>query len=1075
MLLMPSSTSGPAKLTSTDSSSLTDTSVPVSNSQSVTDSGAPSVADSGSNSVTDMPYRQRSLDQEEITTVEAMAISGNDDDVTTTSTDRQFSADYDSVTGSLRSEQGHTASFASLDRSYDSASNMSAASDRDRGTMTHVYGAKSVVFANQVDVKHIYMCQSYEQITDQSRKDIDWRREVFVETQYFRDAIHTASTCGILIITGPPGSGKSTLARAVLRHYARHQHEPLILQHFEEWRSHVGGKGLRQIVLLEHVFGGHDVDRGSVRKWGRVMNAIKTFGTTGQCLTLLTLSVQIVEKIMVEENLFRNLPLLDLGSCPALSDSEKTEMIRKHLAFGDGETVPHDDIQEIIALDKSGCVFPWCCARYAELALNVRSGATQSFVRPCLAYVPFIKDFAHFLDKKKKVVEKLLHTMHKLKELEENYGEGPLRRAPISLLKDLTDSDTGEFIYYNAAQFSCRVMYDALGVTVGRYFSLPDLLDVCDTRFLVEYVHTEDVTSHWSVCVKRGSKDWESLLDRIVRDLTSGQLQQLCQHPSLQSLQFLSDMEEFCIQSGVTVKSVASSLDTTHKLPLAYWSMWNAGSELTQWCLSHVIKAGSDSRAPPVGLVEVLFAATLFGQDPMMERAIRNLTMSIPQVVTLFRKVRNHCHGIKLPLVDPENRITPDVKVKCERYASPTLCYLGDPAYPVPVTLVSSQLLGGTLWLVSYCRNLYLTHRLLADREVDEMDDTGNTLLQHAVTSGDGYLASYLTGYGAEYYSLHQAESTSGPGQDGDAGNTPSADNKETWRRFHTACRTGDVRCVKRLSEHNVHIVRGMLHGMTPLHVASAHGQNDVTEILLQRGADVNALTSLEWTPLHLASENGHVRVANILLALGAHVNVQEKRGWSPLHLASCRGHARMADVLLQRGARVDMRKAFEWTPLHLASFYGRSETARVLLQHGATVDAEMASGATPLYLANRHGHLNTTNVLLQHRARPDPQRMTSEGGALYVASRYGHVVGVFALLQHGASVNAQQREGFTPLHAASANGHCDVVDILLRFKADVSIKSNNGSTPVSLAKANLHNDVIAILKRKQPATCLIS
>nr|KAG5702493.1 hypothetical protein BaRGS_015125 [Batillaria attramentaria] len=648
---------------------------------------------------------------------------------------------------------------------------MSAASDRDRGTMTHVYGAKSVVFANQVDVKHIYMCQSYEQITDQSRKDIDWRREVFVETQYFRDAIHTASTCGILIITGPPGSGKSTLARAVLRHYARHQHEPLILQHFEEWRSHVGGKGLRQIVLLEHVFGGHDVDRGSVRKWGRVMNAIKTFGTTGQCLTLLTLSVQIVEKIMVEENLFRNLPLLDLGSCPALSDSEKTEMIRKHLAFGDGETVPHDDIQEIIALDKSGCVFPWCCARYAELALNVRSGATQSFVRPCLAYVPFIKDFAHFLDKKKKVVEKLLHTMHKLKELEENYGEGPLRRAPISLLKDLTDSDTGEFIYYNAAQFSCRVMYDALGVTVGRYFSLPDLLDVCDTRFLVEYLHTEDVTSHWSVCVKRGSKDWESLLDRIVRDLTSGQLQQLCQHPSLQSLQFLSDMEEFCIQSGVTVKSVASSLDTTHKLPLAYWSMWNAGSELTQWCLSHVIKAGSDSRAPPVGLVEVLFAATLFGQDPMMERAIRNLTMSIPQVVTLFRKVRNHCHGIKLPLVDPENRITPDVKVKCER-------------------------------------NLYLTHRLLADREVDEMDDTGNTLLQHAVTSGDGYLASYLTGYGAEYYSLHQAESTSGPGQDGDA--------------------------------------------------ASAHGQNDVTEILLQRGADVNALTSLEWTPLHLASENGH-------------------------------------------------------------------------------------------------------------------------------------------------------------------------------------------------------------------------
>jgi len=78
----------------------------------------------------------------------------------------------------------------------------------------------------------------------------------------------------------------------------------------------------------------------------------------------------------------------------------------------------------------------------------------------------------------------------------------------------------------------------------------------------------------------------------------------------------------------------------------------------------------------------------------------------------------------------------------------------------------------------------------------------------------------------------------------------------------------------------------------TPLHIASKYGQDQIIQLLISAGAEVNPTIfgdDSNISPLHLAIKEGHVEVVKILLANKA--NVAQKAPISAMAAAIKYGH----------------------------------------------------------------------------------------------------------------------------------------------------------------------------------------
>jgi ankyrin repeat protein len=129
--------------------------------------------------------------------------------------------------------------------------------------------------------------------------------------------------------------------------------------------------------------------------------------------------------------------------------------------------------------------------------------------------------------------------------------------------------------------------------------------------------------------------------------------------------------------------------------------------------------------------------------------------------------------------------------------------------------------------------------------------------------------------------------------------------------------------------------------GYTPLGLAAFFGRVEAVELLVARGADVNApaRNATRVRPLHSAvahrGPEAALQIAGILLAAGASANVAQQGGWTPLHQAAAHGQTALVELLLEHGADAAARSDDGQTALDLARRGAHGETARRLQQGG--------------------------------------------------------------------------------------------------------------------------------------------
>jgi ankyrin repeat protein len=159
--------------------------------------------------------------------------------------------------------------------------------------------------------------------------------------------------------------------------------------------------------------------------------------------------------------------------------------------------------------------------------------------------------------------------------------------------------------------------------------------------------------------------------------------------------------------------------------------------------------------------------------------------------------------------------------------------------------------------------------------------------------------------------------------------------------------------------------------GDTPLHAAAAGHRTKIARHLITVGANIAARNRRGATPLHYAVDGGpavstwnqpaQVETIALLLDAGADPNALDKSGVAPLHRAVRQRCSGAVGLLLCNGAAIRLKNKSGSTPLHLAvQNTGRGgsgspaskelqrEIIQLLLNAGASAKDKDARGKTP-------------------------------------------------------------------------------------------------------------------------------
>jgi hypothetical protein len=154
-------------------------------------------------------------------------------------------------------------------------------------------------------------------------------------------------------------------------------------------------------------------------------------------------------------------------------------------------------------------------------------------------------------------------------------------------------------------------------------------------------------------------------------------------------------------------------------------------------------------------------------------------------------------------------------------------------------------------------------------------------------------------------------------------------------------------------------------------------------------------------------------------------------RARTKLHDYAAAGDARKVRKHLSKGAVVTKCDERGWTPLHFACKAGQTECVQLLLSAHADPDAADDSGWTPLMEAAWGNFVEAVLTLLAD------ERVT---------------------------VNKQDKDGWTALHASAFKGHEDCALRLVEHGGDIHQGDGGGQTPGMLAAQCNHSALAVVL-----------
>jgi ankyrin repeat protein len=205
------------------------------------------------------------------------------------------------------------------------------------------------------------------------------------------------------------------------------------------------------------------------------------------------------------------------------------------------------------------------------------------------------------------------------------------------------------------------------------------------------------------------------------------------------------------------------------------------------------------------------------------------------------------------------------------------------------------------------------------------------------------------------------------------------------------------------------------------------------------------------------AASEGHAAVVDLLLQRGANVNAASQAGFTPLVFAALKNDAPSVKRLLTAGADPNYALPDKTKVLTVATASLSYAASMALLDGGADPNVADSTGHTPLHLAAQTGALDLAKKLLAKGANPNvrtnpdkdaPYRPAAgEQTPLLLAARNNQVGVMRALIEAGADTKIKGQDGAGLLLAAAASGRVAATKYAFEFDPDVKSVDNHGRT----------------------------
>eukprot|EP00057_Strongylocentrotus_purpuratus_P023521 XP_011677995.1 PREDICTED: uncharacterized protein LOC105444889 [Strongylocentrotus purpuratus] len=177
--------------------------------------------------------------------------------------------------------------------------------------------------------------------------------------------------------------------------------------------------------------------------------------------------------------------------------------------------------------------------------------------------------------------------------------------------------------------------------------------------------------------------------------------------------------------------------------------------------------------------------------------------------------------------------------------------------------------------------------------------------------------------------------------------------------------------------------------GWTALRSAAIKGHLEVTEYLINQGAEVNM------------GDNE-----------GAEVNMGDRNGYTPMHIAALKDDLDIVKVLLENNGLLDHRDDEGLTAIQIATQNGRTQFVESLVSHGASLNIQSHDGKTCLHEAI---------ILSDHMSRTEQTRTQQISEEFYGQGLFRKKAAlVLYILEHGGKMDIRDVEGKLPIHYAT-------------------------------------------------------